>query len=94
MSVAQLVADRLYVPSDIVSRGPDTWLCDLNRRPLPKLRRQAAVQVAVFSGVLEYVTDLTSVLRWLAPETDCIIASYNCVPTSDTALRCSRSHRP
>jgi hypothetical protein len=60
-------------------------LCDLNRRPLPDLCRQAAVQVAVFSGVLEYVADLSSVLRWLAPETDFIIASYNCVPTSDTS---------
>jgi hypothetical protein len=63
-----LPIDCTYVPSDIVSRGPDTWLCDLNLRPLPKLRRQAAVQVAVFSGVLEYVADLTSVLRWLAPK--------------------------
>ena len=80
-----LPANCSYRPSDIVDRGSGTLLCDLNRRPLPILGRQAALQIAVFSGVIEYVVDLPSVLAWLAPQIDRVIASYNCAPPSGTA---------
>jgi hypothetical protein len=82
-----LPADCSYTPSDIVDRGPGTVLCDLNRRPLPTLARGAPLQIAVFSGVIEYVVDLPSVLAWLAPQTDWIIASYNCATQSRTAAK-------
>jgi hypothetical protein len=72
-----LPADCTYLPSDIVDRGSGSWLCDLNRRPLPQLERRAALQVAVFSGVLEYVVDVRGVLAWLAPHVDRIVVSYN-----------------
>ena len=54
-----------YVPSDLVSRGPDTIVLDLNKRPLPDLSTQS-FDVAVLAGVLEYVADLPSFVRWLA----------------------------
>jgi hypothetical protein len=79
--------DCTYLASDIVHRGSGTWICDLNRRPLPPLGRKAALQVAVFGGVLEYVVDLPSVLVWLAPHVDCVIASYSCAPPSDTRAK-------
>jgi hypothetical protein len=82
-----LPGDCFYVPSDIVDRGAGTLLCDLNRRPLPTLGRQAPLQIAVFSGVIEYVVDLPGVLAWLAPQVDRVIASYNCAPSSRTAAR-------
>ena len=82
-----LPAGCSYTPSDIVERGSDTLLCDLNRRPLPTLGRQALPQIAVFSGVIEYVVDLPSVLTWLAPQIDWVIASYNCAPLVDSALK-------
>ena len=53
-----------YVPSDIVDRGPGTLICDLNQRPLPDLGSDV-YDVAVFSGVLEYVRDVPSMLDWL-----------------------------
>jgi hypothetical protein len=82
-----LPGDCSYTPSDIVDRGSGTLLCDLNRRPLPTLGRKAPQQIAVFSGVIEYVVDLPSVLAWLAPQVDQIITSYNCAPPSDTAAK-------
>ena len=54
-----------YVPSDVIDRGPGTIVCDLNQRPLPDLGPNV-YDVAVFSGVLEYVRDVPSVLDWLA----------------------------
>jgi hypothetical protein len=82
-----LPAGCSYTPSDIVDRGPGTLLCDLNRRPLPTLDRQAPFQIAVFSGVLEYVVDLPSVLTWLAPQFDSVIASYNCASPVSSAMK-------
>jgi hypothetical protein len=74
-----------YIASDIVARGDRTLVCDLNKRPLPSLPYQTSIQVAVFSGVLEYVADLPGVINWLATQVDQVIASYNCVTLTDTA---------
>ena len=69
-----------YVPSDIVERGPDTVVCDLNASRLPDLRH-LGLQVAVFSGVLEYVADVGAVARWLAGlGIQTCIASYDAWP--------------
>ena len=54
-----------YVPCDIVSRGSDTIVFDLNDQPRPNLIEVAA-DVAVIGGTLEYVHDLPSVAKWLA----------------------------
>jgi hypothetical protein len=71
-----LPAGCSYVPSDLAPRQPGTIVCDLNRRPLPDLRHVKA-NVAVFSGVLEYMSDLPSVVQWLSGQTSRIVASYD-----------------
>jgi hypothetical protein len=68
-----------YVPSDIVDRGPGTFVCDLNQRRLPDLSH-LNVDTAVFSGVLEYLHDLESLVEWLARHVSLCVASYACVP--------------
>lgn len=82
-----LPAGCSYTPSDVVERGSDTLLCDLNRRPLPALGCQGPFRIAVFSGVIEYVVDLPGVLTWLAPQVDWVIASYNCAPLVETGVK-------
>ena len=64
-----------YVPSDLVDRGRGTIICDLNQRPLPDLRHLEA-DVAVFSGVLEYIRDLSSLTQWLSLQVSSCVASY------------------
>ena len=64
-----------YVASDLVERGPDTFVCDLNRRPLPDLHSLHA-NVAVFAGVLEYVRDVPAVVAWLSDHVRYCVASY------------------
>jgi len=63
-----------YVPSDLVARGPGTFVCDLNRRPLPEMPGSA--DIAVFAGVLEYLIDLDGLFEWLAGHVQTCIASY------------------
>lgn len=62
-----------YTPSDLVDRGPGTLVCDLNGAALPDFGRY---DVAVFSGVLEYVHDVPRLVSHLAGSVDTIIASY------------------
>jgi hypothetical protein len=64
-----------YVPSDIIDRGPGTIICDLNQRPLPDLG-SSAYDVAVFSGVLEYVRDVPAVLDWLTKHVTVCVLTY------------------
>jgi hypothetical protein len=68
-----------YTPSDIVDRGPGTLVLDLNVRPLPRLSN---VDTAVFCGVLEYVTDLPTLVQWLSDWAALCVASYNCAFSS------------
>jgi hypothetical protein len=68
-----------YVPSDLEDRGPGTFVCDLNHRPLPDLSH-LKVDTAVFGGVLEYLHDLESLAEWLAGQVSLCVASYACVP--------------
>jgi hypothetical protein len=46
-----------YIPSDLVDRGGNTIVLDLNSRPLPDFSH-LKLDVAVFGGVLEYISDL------------------------------------
>lgn len=65
----------LYFPADLVDRGPGTIVFDLNTRPLPDLSYLNA-DVAVFGGTLEYLSDLESVVEWLAQQVRYCVASY------------------
>jgi hypothetical protein len=64
-----------YTPSDVIHRGPGTIVCDLNQRPLPDLGPNV-YDVAVFSGVLEYVRDVPSVLDWLTKYVTVCVLTY------------------
>lgn len=75
-----------YVPSDIVDRGPDTLVCDLNQRPLPDLGVNV-YDVAVLSGVLEYVRDVPSALDWLTKYISVCVLTYAHTTTSGYSPR-------
>jgi hypothetical protein len=68
-----LPANCTYTPSDIVDRGPGTLICDLNGKTLPPFPRH---NVAVFSGVLEYIIEIQRLADHLAAFVDVVIASY------------------
>jgi hypothetical protein len=76
----------VYTPSDLVDRGPGTIVCDLNHRPLPDLSR-VNPQLAVFSGVLEYIRDIPAIVEWLAASgIECCITSYEAMPAEHMGL--------
>src|SRR3989338_5904759 len=62
-----------YTPSDLVDRGYGTIVCDLNSKNLPQFQQY---DVAVFSGVIEYVNDVPRVISYLSSYVNVIIASY------------------
>jgi len=62
-----------YTPSDLVDRGDGTIVCDLNARDLPSFPPH---DVAVFSGVLEYVNDLDRLFERVSKSFNVIVASY------------------
>ncbi len=64
--------------SDIVEHRPGMRIIDLNRRPLPSFGNSQP-QIAVFAGVLEYVSDVRSMLPWIAKHFQVCVASYECV---------------
>lgn len=62
-----------YTPSDLVDRGYGTIVCDLNSKTLPQFQ---TFDIAVFSGVLEYVNDIPRLIFHLSRCVNVIIASY------------------
>ena len=62
-----------YTPTDLVDRGPGTIVCDLNGA---KLERFQGFDIAVFSGVLEYVNDVPRLVHHLSGSVRTILASY------------------
>jgi hypothetical protein len=62
-----------YTPSDLVDRGPGTIVLDLNGAALPSFERH---DVAVFSGVLEYVNDVPRLVSHLSRFVGTVVASY------------------
>jgi hypothetical protein len=62
-----------YTPSDLVDRGAGTIVCDLNGPELPAFPPH---DVAVFSGVLEYIHDVRSVVSHIGGLVATIVASY------------------
>ena len=61
-----------YFHSDIAKRADDTLVADLNKE-LPKLPK---VDYVVFSGVLEYIYDVSRILEYAARSADHILFSY------------------
>lgn len=82
---AHLDASCTYVPSDLVARGPDTIVLDLNARPLPQLSA-LKLDVAVLAGVLEYIAEPASFITWLAQQVPTCITSYSCAATKSRSL--------
>jgi hypothetical protein len=78
-----LPPDCIYVPIDVVSRTPDTVVCDLNHDQPPAL----SADYLVASGLLEYITDVARLIGWMASVAPNIILSY------EGADRQSRSYR-
>jgi hypothetical protein len=75
-----------YTPSDIVDRGEGTIVCDLNARELPAF---GSYDVAVFSGVLEYVLDVPRLIAHLSRRVKVIVASY---AVTETNAKHRRAH--
>ena len=73
-----------YTPSDIVDRGPGTLICDLNADLPPDFGRH---DVAIFSGVLEYLNDVPALISCLYQHTDQIIASYAATESNKRSRR-------
>jgi hypothetical protein len=74
---SMLDATCVYFASDLVDRGNTALVCDLNKRPLPDFSHLSA-QVAVFSGVLEYIHDVKDIAQWLSTQAEICICSYSC----------------
>src|SRR5580700_450041 len=53
-----------YVASDLTSRGQGTLVLDLEKRPLPVFSAEQ-FDLAIFAGVLEYVSDVPGVVSWI-----------------------------
>ena len=66
-----------YTPSDVVQRFPETLVCDLNELSDAPIDLKA-YDVAIFSGVLEYVYDIEHVFETLAQRVHQINLSYCC----------------
>ena len=69
-----------YAASDLIGRSNETLILDLEKRPLPSLPDDR-FDVAVFAGVLEYLSDAPGVISWISQYVSTCIASYECVPS-------------
>jgi hypothetical protein len=84
-SLAEGVA---YVPVDIVPRGEDTIVIDLNAPVLPPLPKADA---AFFSGTLEYVIDLPRLIETVCAMYPYVACSYVTAPMTQTDCERRRS---
>lgn len=73
-----------YTPSDIVNRGEGTIVTDLNLTPYRFINKK--FDIAVFSGVLEYVYDLNKLISYLSEYVNTIIASYATADECDSIV--------
>lgn len=72
-----------YQPFDLVARLPGTLVCDLNLE-YPEIPTES--NVAIFSGVLEYINDLKSLFEWLNSNFERVIFSYATTEHTPTPL--------
>jgi hypothetical protein len=68
-----------YTPSDLVARDESMFVCDLNSAALPDF---GSHDVAVFSGVLEYINDIPRLVVHLSGHVNTIVTSYAAVDTN------------
>lgn len=76
-----------YIPSDLVDRGPGTFVCNLNKLPLPDF---PAHDVVLLSGLLEYVNDVPHLITTLSSPPDrtgLIVCSYAIAEKNDPRRR-------
>lgn len=66
---------KSYTPSDIIKRSDETIVCDLNTEINIDFSKY---QVAVFSGVLEYVYDINRVFEIISKDINQVVISYCC----------------
>lgn len=79
MLLAELLPESCkYTPSDIIKRSSETLVVDLNASILPFFTTH---DVAVFSGVLEYVLDIPRLVSHLSKSVEIFIVSY--APTNN-----------
>lgn len=80
-----------YVALDVVPRGSDCIVCDLNERPLPDLQPYR-ITTATVGGVLEYLNDVPGVVNWMAKYVSRCVVSYEFASeTSGTLERLRRA---
>jgi hypothetical protein len=72
-----------YVPVDVVQRTPDTIACDLNREEPPML----SADYLVASGVIEYINDAASLIKWMASVAPKIVLSYEAADGESRSYR-------
>ncbi len=65
----------LYTPCDLFPTTPDTLICDFNRGILPQVPK--VHDLAICSGILEYVVDPDSFFKFVTAWNRGIILSYN-----------------
>ncbi|MFC2004923.1 methyltransferase domain-containing protein [Chloroflexota bacterium] len=73
-----------YIPSDIVKRRPEVLICDLNNPNIPFLPK---VDVAVFSGVLEYIENVPRIINHLSNKCNAMVISYVVTQNSKKKLK-------
>ncbi|QGP79585.1 hypothetical protein [Sphingobium sp. CAP-1] len=74
MALRTLLAEHVtYVPIDIVARGADTVVMDLNAPVLPSLPQAG---IAFLGGVMEYIIDLPRLIRALCQGYSMVVCSY------------------
>ena len=66
-----------YTPTDRVEWTPGQWVVDLNRKPPKRMPFLNLLGVAVFSGVIEYLTNWPRVAGWLAGWASAVVCSYS-----------------
>ena len=62
-----------YQPCDIVDRGNNCIVCDLNQ-DFPKITKKYTY--TVFSGVLEYIYNIEKIIKNVSRLTDYVVVSY------------------
>lgn len=85
-----LPKDVRYLPVDIVPRGADTIVVDLNRESLPALSADAAAVL----GVVEYLEDPGAFLAQLRSFPDVVISYNHTSALKDMVWKLRRSRPP
>ncbi len=65
----------LYTPCDLFPTTPDTLICDFNRGILPRV--PSVHDLAICSGILEYVNDPDAFFKFVTANSKGLILSYN-----------------